>query len=259
MNGTRRWWLLIAVSLAAASAGAADAQEASPGRAIRVLDAMTRLLSTILDRNRPAPKPTEVGPEEVLFNGQNLDGWKRSGFAGEGDVHVERRFDGNGPALIIEAGATLSGVTWTGEAQKDRFEVLLEFMKIEGSDFACGLTFPVGDSHATLVLGGWGGSVVGLSCIDGHDASDNATTTYMTFAERRWYSVRVRVALPTIEAWLDGKPLFRVDITGKSISLRHGEIWRSAPLGIATYQTKAAFRNIKLRRLTSEAPTPSGH
>ena len=66
-------------------------------------------------------------------------------------------------------------------------------MKIEGADFMCGLTFPVGDSHASLILGGWGGTVAGISSIDGHDASENETSSFISFPKDRWYTIRMRV------------------------------------------------------------------
>ena len=44
-----------------------------------------------------------------------------------------------------------------------------------------------------LVLGGWGGSLVGLSSIDGQDASRNATTTFRTFEDGRLHRARIEV------------------------------------------------------------------
>lgn len=229
-----------------------EPQEPTADRAIRVLETISRVLDSILRRSAAA----SVARELPLFNGRDLTGWKVSEFAGGGEVRVATLPESVSPVILIEPGATLSGITWVGgvaglpaELPKDGYEIRLEFMKVEGSDFACGLTFPVADSHATLVLGGWGGAVVGLSSIDGKDASSNETTQYRSFTPNRWYRVRVRVALPRIEAWLDDEKLFSVDTTGKKISLRHGEIWRSAPLGIATYQTKGAVRAIVMQRL----------
>ena len=66
-------------------------------------------------------------------------------------------------------------------------------MRVEGSDFFVGLTFPVRDSHASLIVGGWAGSVVGISSIDGRDASENETTEVMKFKNGQWYKFRLRV------------------------------------------------------------------
>ena len=69
------------------------------------------------------------------------------------------------------------------------YELNVVARRVEGSDFFCGLTFPYQDSHCTLILGGWGGALVGLSCLDGRDASENETTRLMPFEKGRWYDV----------------------------------------------------------------------
>ena len=188
---------------------------------------------------------------EPLFDGKTLAGWAQSGFEGEGAVKVMSPFrDGRG-AIIIEAGTTLSGFTWTRGAALPRtnYEIVLEAMKLEGSDFFCGLTFPVGKSACSLILGGWGGTVVGLSSIDHSDASDNETSQNMEFTENRWYRIRVRVTEAKIEAWVDDDQKVDLEIKGRIVGLRPGDIQQSLPLGVATYMTKAAIRDIRLRRL----------
>lgn len=184
-----------------------------------------------------------------LFNGRSLEGWKPTGFAGAGEVRVEKSFRNGPAAIVVEAGERLGGLHWTGEVPRTNYEIALETLKIQGDDFMCALTFPVGDSHATLVLGGWGGGVVGISSIDNSDASENPTTRFMSFSRDRWYKVRLRVTPKKIEAWLDDKPIIDQEITGKKISLRPGDISQQVPLGLATYQTSAAYREIRLRKL----------
>lgn len=215
-----------------------------------------------------------------LFDGKSLGGWKRTEFTGGGKVRVEEKFKGEGPAIVVEAGDPLSGFNWAekkGEAGKTQegktqgesgekkielpktnYEISLEALKIEGNDFMCGLTFPVGDSHASLILGGWGGQVVGISSIDRLDASENSTTKYVRFAKDRWYKIRLRVTPDKLEAWLDDEQIIDQEIKGKKITLRFGDIDRSVPLGIATFQTSSAFRNIKLRRLEDARPKEGG-
>lgn len=199
---------------------------------------------------RPAPGAAEQDGWKALFDGKSLAGWKRTGFTNGGEVRVEKAFRGGPAAIVVEAGETLSGFHWTGEAPRTHYEIALEAMKLQGTDFMCGLTFPVGEAHATLILGGWGGGVVGISNIDGASASENATTKVMAFDRNRWYGVRVRVTPQKIQAWLDEKPIVDTEITGKRISLRHGEIGLSAPIGISTFQTRAAYRGIRLRKLS---------
>jgi hypothetical protein len=119
---------------------------------------------------------------------------------------------------------------------------------VDGSDFFCGLTFPVKEDPCTLILGGWGGSLVGLSSLDGMDASENETTTIVSFQNQRWYRVRLRVTAAKIEAWLDSQKIIDANITDRKISIRW-ECEPCKPFGIATWRTTGAVRDIRIRRL----------
>ena len=199
----------------------------------------------------PSAPAAAVDPEpswKSLFDGRTLAGWKIASFGGHGEVEVK---DGQ---ILLPMGAMLTGVVCTSEVPKLRYEISLEAMKLDGSDFFCGLTFPVSNAFCTLIVGGWGGGVVGLSSIDGYDASENETTKYLQFEKNRWYAIRVRVTPERIEAWLDNERIINQSIVGRRISLRPGEIESSVPLGIATYQTSAALRDLKLRSLAAEMP-----
>jgi hypothetical protein len=186
------------------------------------------------------------GPDsgwQPLFDGKSLAGWQPTKFFGENTVTVE---DGR---IVLGAGNDLTGITWTGPAlPTTSYELALQAMRVEGQDFFAGVTFPVADSFCTLVLGGWGGTVVGLSSINGMDASENDTSQSITFETGRWYAVRIRVTPGKIEAWLDDRPIVDVDITGKKIETRI-EVDPSQPLGVASYRTRSALRDIRLRRL----------
>lgn len=151
--------------------------------------------------------------------------------------------------IVLDSGATLTGVTWTGPLRKMNYEINLEAMKIDGSDFFCALTFPVAEAGCTFVVGGWGGAVVGLSSIDGQDASENETTKFMAFEKGRWYRIRARVTASRIQAWIDEDSMVDLDTTDRRIGMRFGEIELSQPLGLASYQTTAAVRQIRLRPL----------
>jgi hypothetical protein len=183
-----------------------------------------------------------------LFDGKTLNGWKETDFSTRAGAAIEKLPQG-GPAIIIEQSDMLSGISYTNTLPTMNYEVALEAMKLQGSDFFCGLTFPVGESHCTLILGGWGGAVVGLSSIDGSDASENETTKFIRFDNNVWYRVRVRVTPQKIEAWLDDEQIADVETAGRKISMRPGEIEESKPFGIATWQTRAAMRNIRLKLL----------
>ncbi len=185
----------------------------------------------------------EEGDRRSLFDGKSLSGWKKTSFGGdEGEVSVE---DG---AIVLGAGKDLTGVTLTGPPPQGSYEIELDAARLDGKDFFCGLTFPVGDTACSLICGGWGGTIVGLSCIDGEDAATNETTRTMEFEKGRWYHVRLRVTDKRIAAWIDDKQLVDVNIDGRKIDVRF-DIEASQPLGIATWRTKGAAKNIQWRPL----------
>lgn len=194
---------------------------------------------------KPAPAPNSLSTthpaERSLFDGKTLTGWKPTDFAGHGEVVVK---DGT---LVLETGQ-MTGVTWTNDVPTMNYEISLDAMRVEGSDFFCGLTFPVGKDPCSLIVGGWGGGVVGLSSLDSQDAASNETTKYITFKNGQWYAIRLRVTPGKIQAWIDNDKVVDVDTTDRTISIRL-EVEESKPLGIASWSTTAALRNLKLRRL----------
>jgi hypothetical protein len=182
-----------------------------------------------------------------LFDGKGLGDWKSSNFGGEGTVAVEDK------RILLNLGDSLTGIAYTQAFPKLDYEIRLEAMRVDGIDFFCGLTFPVAESHCSLIVGGWAGAVVGLSSIDGRDASENATTQYRKFDEGKWYRIRVRVTADRIRCWIDDEQLIDQDLRGRRISTR-AEVDLSKPLGIAAWQTKAALRGMEFRRLRKDEP-----
>ncbi|MEM9282229.1 MAG: family 16 glycoside hydrolase [Verrucomicrobiota bacterium] len=200
-----------------------------------------------------AQEEPEASPDVIsLFNGEDLENWEITNFGGEGDVFVNQ--DGN---LEFGFGAVMTGVTWSGEVPAtSNYEITLEAMKLDGYDFFLGLTFPVAESHATLIVGGWGGGVVGISNVDELDASENETMNIEGFARNEWYAFRLRVTDRKIEAWIDEEQKVDLLLEGREISLKLGDIQLSSPLGIASFQTRAQYRNLNWRHLDIEAEEP---
>lgn len=187
----------------------------------------------------------EPGPWTALFDGKSLEGWKiieGADFAARGAVKVE---DG---AIVMGEGAPMTGIAWQGEVPRDDYEIELEGMRRSGSDFFCGLTFPVDMAQCTWINGGWGGSVVGLSNVDDMNASENETTRGIHFENGRWYKLRLRVTRERIQAWIDEVSVFDLARANRRFSIW----WEQrplTPLGIGTWYTGAALRNIRLRSL----------
>jgi len=174
-------------------------------------------------------------------------GWKKIDFGGQGEVLVEDQ------KLLLSRGEPMTGVTWTGAYPKINYEIELEAMRAEGSDFFCGLTFPVRDSSATLILGGWGGELCGISSFDGMDASENETTTVRKFEQGKWYHVRLRVTEDKIESWIGDEKLVDAVTSGRKIDVRR-EVVLCKPLGLSTWRTAGAIRGIKWKPVEPSPP-----
>lgn len=169
-------------------------------------------------------------------------------------------FDGHGKVMLHEnvlqlgEGSPATGVRYKENVPRIDYEVHCEAKRTGGSDFFYGLTFPVNQDYCSWIVGGWGGTAVGLSNIDGLNAIENTTTQYMEFENNRWYKIRLRVAEAKITGWIDKKMIFDVPIKGHTF-----DIWWEQtpmrPLGIATWNTSASLRNFKLLKLKPAADT----
>lgn len=166
--------------------------------------------------------------------------WVISEFTNKGRVWME------GDAVFIERGNDMTGITWKGPICRTNYEITLEAKRAEGGDFFCGLTFPYGNDPCSLILGGWGGSVCGISSLDYYDAYNNETCTFEDFKQDQWYKVKLRVSPTKIEAWIDDRQIIDVKTEKKKIGIRW-EVEPSVPLGIATWQTTGAIRNIEFK------------
>jgi Domain of Unknown Function (DUF1080) len=194
--------------------------------------------------DKPVAAKLEAGKEFVLFNGKSLDDWEMVDVGGSGQVELE------GGLMLINQGENISGAVYKKAATLPmiNYEITLEAKRMQGVDFFVGLTFPVGDvKHcATLVCGGWGGSVTGISSIDSLDASENNTSSYQRYKDNEWYTIKLRVTAKNLSAWVGDKQVIDEDIEGKKIGVRPGPVESYLPLSLTTYNTMAAIRNVKL-------------
>jgi hypothetical protein len=188
-------------------------------------------------------RPAGASKTLVLFDGKSLDGWKKADFPRAGEVKVE---DGR---IVMKTEDAMAGITTT---RKDLpavdYELTYEAMRLDGSDFFAAATFPVGKSYITLVNGGWGGNVTGLSSLNGQDASENETTSTITYQNKTWYRFRVRVTGKVIRCWVDDKEIIAVDYQDRQVGTRL-ESRVNEPLGFATWHTSGALRKVEMRTL----------
>jgi hypothetical protein len=195
----------------------------------------------------PGPDAKDKAGWKALLDGKSLAGWTATRFGGEGEVSIE------GGAVILEQGNDMTGITYTrGDFPRMDYEVTLDAKRLVGNDFFCTTTFPVGDSFCSLVVGGWGGAVVGVSSINDRDASENETRTVKGFKREQWYRVRIRVTAERIQAWIDKDKVVDVGTRGKKLSVR-SECKLCQPFGIATWRTTGAVRDVRVRALAAAA------
>lgn len=223
---------------------------AKPAAALSIILIALIALATGCERpgglwaGRPSAAPGP-GTSRAMFNGKGLTGWK---VLDDGFFDAAGKVSADDGKLILAAGSDMTGVRWTGEMPKDNYEVRLEAMRVDGGNFFCGMTFPVAGGYATLICGGWGGQVVGLSNIDGYAASENMTTANIEFEPKRWYGIDLMVSEGHVTVWIDNEKV--IDLATKGHKF---DVWLqqedTRPFGFTTYATTGALRNITLRRL----------
>jgi hypothetical protein len=200
------------------------------------------------NKNKQEQKPNtviqepEITDENSLFDGKTLEGWKITEYGTGGPVLVS---DGK---IVLNYGDGCTGITWEKDFPKVNYEVTLEAQKTSGNDFFCGITFPVNDEFCSLIVGGWGGPVVGLSCIDGNDAAHNSTQILKKFDKNVWYKIKLHVTGDKITAWIDDEKLVDFAYSGHRLNVRAG-IELSRPFGLFTWETTGEIRNIRMEKM----------
>ncbi len=196
------------------------------------------------------PAPPKPPRRLALLEGTMSALWQAAGIADEGAVEV------TADRLSLYPGQPMTGARFSGDWEAlglpwIDYALTFEARRVEGRDFFATCTFPVGSVERclSLVIGGWGGGLVGISSIDYLDASQNSTRGELTFENGRWYRVRLEVREHDLQAWIDDRPVVNTSLKGRHLSLRAGEIERCVPLGFATWFTHGEVRAIVIERL----------
>jgi len=186
-----------------------------------------------------------------LFNGRDLTGWKTADLFEGGKVAVLP--DG---AVECDFGNPMTGIAYTNTPPRMNYELSLQAVRVQGSDFFVALTLPIETNYCTIIIGGWGGGLCGISSVDYLDASENQWSENITLENERWYTLRVRVTPGVLQVFLD-ETLYTARVEGppSRFSLRSGsDIDKTGPLGLATYRTKARWRHFTLTPITELGP-----
>lgn len=208
----------------------------------------TLALAVCLLACRPQSPPAPA-PSWNLLDAQNASRWQPAGIPEEGSLQVKE------VEIILAAGLPMSGCKFPAWADLGLpgtdYCVSYEAMRVEGDDIFGMCTFPVAshDAHATFVLGGWGGTLTGISSIDFKDASENATRAEQRFQNGVWHRVRIEVRSHDLRAWVNDRLVVNVSIKGRKVSLRPGYIDHCLPFGFATWNTVGKIRHIEVSGL----------
>ncbi len=190
-----------------------------------------------------------------LFDGKALRDWtpvKHFPFQ-------DARRDGDGGAVRAEKGqitlapgGPITGIVWPKRFPDINYEVSVEAMRLTGTSAFCIIVFPVGEPRCALWVGAGKPSIVGVDLVNGENCRKNSTGYFRDFELQKWYRVRLRVTQDRIEAWVDDDKLVDLATRGATLSLP-SYFGPLAPFGIGCYETTAALRNIRWRRVESPA------
>ncbi len=148
----------------------------------------------------------------------------------------------------------VSGMAWTNGPARMDYEIEWEAMRVNGNDFFAAMSFPVKDSYVTFIPSGWGGSVAGISSVNGHDASENETASYLPLKDQTWHKFKIRVTEKKIEAWANEKQIVDLNTLDKTLDLRSGSPSEIKRYGLVctSYRSTGAIKDIRMRKLKIE-------
>ncbi len=185
-----------------------------------------------------------------LLDANFLPEWKSANIENQGRTFV------NATGLRMEEGSPMTGLVFSAWEEaglpSTRYAIEYEARRTRGTDFFGALTFPVNESYLTFVPGGWSGATTGLSNIDGLSAIDNPTGSAQRYEQGVWYRFRIEVSKRTVKVWMDARLIVNLQLPGRSIDLRPGDIEKCKPFGFATYGTDGEVRSIRIESLPGD-------
>lgn len=185
-----------------------------------------------------------------LFDGKTLKNWIDLEDAGAEKPVVE---DG---AIVLGMGASSTSIRFDEEAAgfklpRENYELEIVSRREMGTDFFSATTFPIGDVSVTLINGGWGGAVLGISNVDDMDASQNSTSSFYNFKNDKWYRFRIQVSKRALRVWVDDEVGIDCVVEGRRLGTRF-EVSRCEPLGLTSWISKGVIKVVRFRALTDD-------
>lgn len=185
-----------------------------------------------------------------LFDGKTLKNWVDLEDAGAEKPVVE---DG---AIVLGMGASSTSIKFDEEAAgfklpRENYELEIVSRRDMGTDFFSATTFPVGDACVTLINGGWGGAVLGISNVDDMDASQNSTSSFYNFKNGVWHRFRVQVSKRALRVWVNDEKGIDCVVEGRRLGTRF-EVSRCEPLGLTSWVSKGVVKVVRVRALTDD-------
>ena len=136
-------------------------------------------------------------------------------------------------------------MSYRGALPGAHYKLSWEARRTDGSDFFCGLTFPIRGNVATLIGGGWGGGVVGISNVDGMSAVENETTDYRDFKNDQWYKIVLDINAKSLVVTIDDARVIDLDHDDRKYSV-WWEQEQMAPIGFATWYSASEICKVYL-------------
>ena len=211
--------------------------------------------------SRPA-----AGEWTVLFNGENLDGWRSYGETAPGSAWIVE--DGS---IVLDADETTSSMTGGDlitDSQYENFELELEWKISTGGN--SGIFFGVREIEGQRIAYETGVEMQILdndNHVDGELPETSAGSCYALYAPAEnvlrpvgeFNEVRIIVRDASVEHWLNGEKIVEYSIGSKDWADRvaaskfsdwqHFARYRKGHIALQDHTDRVWFRNIRLREL----------
>ena len=149
--GGKRTWCLIRIKQRVLIVVRSFTQQ--PMHLTIALTMLTLAVAPLAQSSADEPKAVaakKAKTEKAPTKWRTLQGkWEACEFGGDGEVKI------TDDLITMDYGDPITGVRWKGDdVLRDNYEIELEGRRMDGFDFFCALTFPVGaKGRASLVLG----------------------------------------------------------------------------------------------------------